>query len=94
MVNGADVGRATYLSLDSTKNVDSSWDINVSFIIHVNFDHVWTEHYPVTLSACEGEICHFKKAPKRRLYWKLEKWKALDVHCIESRQGVAKQSGG
>ena len=24
---------------------------NVLFIIHVNFDHVWAEHYPVTLNA-------------------------------------------
>ena len=32
----------------------TNWNINVSFVIHVNFDHAWTEHYPitVTLSAC------------------------------------------
>ena len=50
VVNRARVRRATYLCLDSTKNVDNSWDINVSFIIHVNFDHAWVEHYPVTLT--------------------------------------------
>ena len=49
VVNGAGVRRATYLCLDSTMNVNKNWDINVSFIIHVNFDHVWAEHYPVTL---------------------------------------------
>ena len=49
VVNRAGVRRATYLCLDSTKNVDKNWDINVSFIIHVNFDHTWVEHYPVTL---------------------------------------------
>ena len=51
VVNRADVRRATYLCLDSTKNVDKNWDINVLFIIHVNFDHVWAEHYPVTLNS-------------------------------------------
>ena len=30
-------------------NIDKNWDISVLFIIHVNFDHVWAEHYPVTL---------------------------------------------
>ena len=52
VVNGAGIRSATYLYLDSTKNVDKDWDINVLFIIHVNFDHVWVEHYPVTLSLC------------------------------------------
>ena len=37
VVNGAGIRRASYLCLDSTKNVDKNWDINVSFIIHVNF---------------------------------------------------------
>ena len=27
-------------------------NINVSFIIHVNFDLVWAEYYPITLSDC------------------------------------------
>ena len=27
----------------------TNWNINVSFVIHVNFDHAWAEHYPVTL---------------------------------------------
>ena len=39
--------RATYLCLDCTKNVDKNWNINVLFIIHVNFDHAWVGHYPV-----------------------------------------------
>ena len=37
-----------YLCLDCAKNVDKNWNITVSFIIHVNFDHVWVEYYPVT----------------------------------------------
>ena len=40
----------TYLCLDCAKNVDKNWNITVSFIIHVNFDHAWAEHYPITLS--------------------------------------------
>ena len=48
VVNGAGIRRAAYLCLDSTKNVDKNWDINVSFInIHVNFDHAWSELYPI-----------------------------------------------
>ena len=47
--HGAGIRRATYLCLDCAKNVDKNWNITVSFIIHVNFDHVWVEHYPVTL---------------------------------------------
>ena len=49
--HGAGIRRATYLCLDCTKNVDKNCDITVSFIIHVNFDHAWAEHYPVTLRA-------------------------------------------
>ena len=48
VVHGAGVWRATYLCLDCTKNVDKNWNINVLFIIHVNFDHAG--HYPVTLN--------------------------------------------
>ena len=44
------IRRATYLCLDSAKNVDKNWNITASFIIHVNFDHVWAEHYLVTLT--------------------------------------------
>ena len=44
------IRRATYLCLDCAKNVDKNWNITVSFIIHVNFDHAWVEHYPVSLS--------------------------------------------
>ena len=47
--HGAGIRRATYLCLDCAKNVDKSWNITVSFIIHVNFDHAWAEHYPVTI---------------------------------------------
>ena len=47
--HGAGIRRATYLYLDCAKNVDKNWNKTVSFIIHVNFDHVWAEHYPVTL---------------------------------------------
>ena len=28
----------------------TNWNINVSFVIHVNFDHAWAEHYSVTLT--------------------------------------------
>ena len=48
--HGAGIRRATYLCLDCAKNVDKNWNITVSFIIHMNFDHAWAEHYPVTLS--------------------------------------------
>ena len=27
----------------------TNWHINVSFVIHVNFDHAWVEYYPVIL---------------------------------------------
>ena len=47
--HGAGIRRATYLCLDCAKNVDKNWNITVSFIIHMNFDHAWVEHYPVTL---------------------------------------------
>ena len=47
--HGAGIRRATYLCLDRAKNVDKNWNITVSFIIHVNFDHAWAEHYPATL---------------------------------------------
>ena len=50
VVDGAGIRRATYLCLDCTKNVDKNWSMTISFIIYVNFDHVWAEHYPVTLS--------------------------------------------
>ena len=45
VVHGAGVRRTTYLCLDCTKNVDKNWNINVLFIIHVNFDHAWAGHY-------------------------------------------------
>ena len=48
--------RATYLCLDCAKNEDKNWNITVSFIIYVNFDHVWAEHYPVSLSEIEYGI--------------------------------------
>ena len=34
----------------------TNWNINVSFVIHVDFDHAWVEHYPVTLK----HILHYK----------------------------------
>ena len=39
--HGAGIRRATYLCLDCAKNVNKNWNITVSFIIHVNFDHAW-----------------------------------------------------
>ena len=47
--HGAGIRRATYLCLDCAKNVYKNWNITVAFIIHVNLDHAWAEHYPVTL---------------------------------------------
>ena len=47
--HGAGIRNATYLCLDCAKNVDKNWNITASFIIHVNFDYAWAEHYPVTL---------------------------------------------
>ena len=32
-----------------SKHTDWNIHVNISFIIHVDFDHVWAEHYPVTL---------------------------------------------
>ena len=54
--HGAGIRRATYLCLDCTKNMDKNWNTTVSFIIHVNFDHAWAEHYPVTLRGVVGFI--------------------------------------
>ena len=48
VVHWGDVGKATYLCLDCTKSMHINWNISVSFVIHVNFDHAWMEHYPVT----------------------------------------------
>ena len=48
VVNRTGIRRATYLCLDSTKNVDKNWYTSVSFNIHVNFDTAWVEHYPET----------------------------------------------
>ena len=59
--HGAGIRRATYLCLDCAKNVDKNWNITVSFIIHVNLDHAWAEHYPVTLSSI------FRKSSIRRV---------------------------
>ena len=53
MAFGAGIRRATYLCLDCAKNVDKNWNITVSSIIHVNFDHAWAEHYPVTLNGSQ-----------------------------------------
>ena len=42
-------GELLICALTVQKNVDKNWNITVSFIIHVNFDHAWAKHYPVTL---------------------------------------------
>ena len=55
--HGAGIRSATYLCLDCAKNVDKNWNITASFIIHVNFDHAWAEHYPVTLMFVR-QFCH------------------------------------
>ena len=49
VIHWGDVGRAPYLYLNYTKSIHTNWNINVSFAIHVNFDHAWAEHYPITL---------------------------------------------
>ena len=33
------------MPIDCAKNVDKNWNITVSLIICVNFDHEWVEHY-------------------------------------------------
>ena len=63
VVHGAGVWRATYLCLDCTKNVDKNWNINVLFIIHVNFDCAWAEHYPVTLIKALNKIIDYRYIP-------------------------------
>ena len=30
-------------------SVHTDWNINVSFIIHVDFKHTWAKHYPVII---------------------------------------------
>ena len=55
--HGAGIRSATYLCLDCAKNVDKNWNITL-FIIHVNFDHVWAEHYPATLSSPDSSFPH------------------------------------
>ena len=47
VLHGADIRRATCLCLDCTKNMDKNWNINISLIIHVNFDQAREEHYAV-----------------------------------------------
>ena len=46
VLHWADLRRATYLCLGCTKKTN----IYIAFVIHVNFDHAWAEHYPVTLT--------------------------------------------
>ena len=55
--HGAGIRRATYLCLDCSENVDKNWNITISYIIHVNFDHVWAEHYPITLIGLGCQSC-------------------------------------
>ena len=43
--------RATYLYINCMKSKHTDWNINIPFIIHVDFDHVWAEHYPVALNS-------------------------------------------
>ena len=35
------------------KECGQKLEYNVSFIIHVNFDHAWAGHYPITLKVCK-----------------------------------------
>ena len=50
MVHWGDVGRDTYhLPVLRLYKEHAHKQKYVSFVIHVNFDHTWTEHYPVTL---------------------------------------------
>ena len=47
--------RATYLYLDYMKSKYIDWNaVDVSLIIHVVFDHVWIEHYPITLNTANN----------------------------------------
>ena len=47
VVHWGDGRGATYLCLDCMKIMHTDW--NISYY-HVDFDHAWAEHYPVTLS--------------------------------------------
>ena len=38
------------------KSKHTDWNINISFIIDVDFNHAWAEHYPITLKNC-GQGC-------------------------------------
>ena len=37
------------MCLDCTKSMHTDLNINVSFVVQVNFDHAWAEHCPITL---------------------------------------------
>ena len=60
VVPWGDVRKATQLCLDCTKSMHTDWNIEVLLFIHVNFDHAWTEHYPVTLIK---QQCYFFRSP-------------------------------
>ena len=65
----AGIRRATYLCLDYAKNVDKNWNITVSLIIHVNFDHAWAEHLKAPPVVC-----------KLRSYMQI--YKLSQQHCM------------
>ena len=44
--------RATYLYSNCMKSKHTDWRINISFIIHEDFDRAQADHYPVTLITC------------------------------------------
>ena len=48
--------KATYLGLDCMKIMHTNWNRNVPFIIPMDFDHVWAEHYPITLNIGQNSL--------------------------------------
>ena len=65
------MGQASGKCLDCAKNMDKNWNTTVSFIIHVNFDHAWAEHYPITLTTQEV-----------RVYFELRYHDDAHAHCM------------
>ena len=70
LLHGADVRRATCLCLDCTKNMDKNWNINISLIIHVNFDHAREEHYAVKPCTFSYKFNHGLKVMNMNVHYK------------------------
>ena len=86
MVHWGDVGRATYLCLDCAEHAHK---LNVSFVIHVNFDHAWAEHSPVTFiknfthatPSLAGQPLHKEEGSGKAPLLELFCWNAINVRA-------------